>query len=346
MQRLCTLLALATAPTLSLAAQQSIDVDFESGTLGWSGPMGATGTSGINPTGGVDGGAGFQVDFSDFFITVRNGTNPAFLGDYTLFDSLTLSHELRVDEIEFFFSPVPRPWLIELRNFDLAQGGFPWTSVWFKFDDISAATHGDWTTFSVTIDDPLSTTLPAGWKGYGAEDPTTFEPILPAGVTFADVLAGVDEVALTTGEPGFFFGQTNFDLTIDNLSVATTGGPWSDLQSGLAGAAGVPQLYAAGSVAPGSPTAIGLSNAAPNAATFLVVGFSQVNQPLFGGTLVPSADIAVLSGQTDAVGAQPLGLPWPAGLASGTDIYWQYWVIDPSGPFGVTASNGLVCTTP
>jgi hypothetical protein len=35
--------------------------------------------------------------------------------------------------------------------------------------------------------------------------PVTFELTLPAGVTFADVLAGVDEFAVTGAVPGFFF---------------------------------------------------------------------------------------------------------------------------------------------
>ena len=345
MQRLCSLLALAAVPTLGVSAQQSVNVDFESGTLGWFGPAGFTGTSGIDPDGGVGGGAGYRVDFSDFFITVRNNVNPAFQGDLTQFDTVTLSTDLRVDDIIFFFSQVPRPWLIELRDYDLAQGGYPWTSVWYKFADISAATHGNWTNFSVTIDDPTSTTLPPGWKGYGDEDPNTFEPILPPGVTFADVLAGVDEIAWSTGEPGFLFGQTDFDITLDNISIATTGGPWTDLGRGLAGSGGVPQLYGAGTLAPGSFTAVALSNTAPAVPAFLAVGLSQVDLPLLGGTLVPSPDV-VLSLVSDDVGTVPFGAPWPAGIPSGLDVYWQYWMLDPSGPSGATASNGLVCKTP
>ena len=67
--------------------------------------------------------------------------------------------------------------------------------------------------------DPTQTDLPQGWGGSGDEDPNTFEPILPADRTFADVLAGVDEVVFTTFVPGFFYGFTNFDLQVDNVSV-------------------------------------------------------------------------------------------------------------------------------
>ena len=49
---------------------------------------------------------------------------------------------------------------------------------------------------------------------------------------------------------------------------------------------------------------------------------------------------------TDPFGVLPLGFTWPNSLASGTDIYWQCWIVDASGPQGVTASNGLVCVAP
>lgn len=345
MQRLLTTLVLATTAALG-QAQQTVNTDFESGTLGWVGPAGGGGMTGVLPTAGNGGGAGFRTIFNNFFVTFFNDTNAAYLGDYSQFDSVTLSIDVKVNLIEFFFSPVPRPWLVELRNYDLAQGGYPWTSVWFKWADISEATHGDWTTFSVTIDDPTATALPAGWRGYGAEDPVTFEPQLPAGVTFADVLAGVDEVAFTTGEPGFFFGFTDFDLVLDNIKIETTGGPFSDLGNGLAGADGTPQMFGDSTLLGGDSTLIGLSNAAPNSVAFLGVGTANVNLPFFGGTLVPSGDAAILPLVTDNDGFLPYTFDWPAGLAPGADLFWQYWVVDPSGPEGLTASNALVCTTP
>ena len=345
MQRLASLLVLAALPTLGVA-QQAVNVDYESGTLGWVGPVGGTGQSAIDPVGGVGGGAGYRIDFSDFFITVRNGQNAAFTGDYTQFDSVTLSTDLRVDQVDFFFSPVPRPWLVELRNTKLAQGGYPWTSVWFKFTDISAATHGSWTNFSVTISDPDATTLPAGWQGYGAEDPVTFAPILPPGVTFADVLAGVDEVVWSTAEPGWFFGQTDFDFTMDNTAISTTGGPWADLGQGLAGASGVPHLFGAGPLTDGSPNFVGMSGAASGSLAFVAVGSSQLNLPLLGGTLVSSADVAVLSLPTTSLGTLALPFSWPKGLPSGLPTYLQAWVLDAGAPQGVAASNGLVATTP
>ena len=308
--------------------------------------QGPGGTSGITPTGGVGGSAGYRVDFSNFFITVGNSLNPAFVGDYSQFDSVTLSADVRVDSIIFFFQQVSRPWFVELRSTKLAQGNYPWTSVWFKFAEISAANHGNWTNFSVTIDDTSSATLPTGWRGYGDEDPNTFEPILPAGITFADVLANVDEIVFSTAEPGFFFGQTEFDITLDNLSIETTGGPWDDRGNGLAGATGTPQLFGGGTLQPNSPTTIGLTNAAPFTPAMRVIGLSEVNFPLLGGTLVPSSDLPLKLALTDAFGTLPLNVNWPVGIPAGVDLYWQYWVADPTGPQGWTASNGLRSTTP
>ena len=74
-------------------------------------------------------------------------------------------------------------------------------------------------TMSVTIDDPTSEALPPGWIGFGDEDPVTFEPILPAGATFASVLASVDEFEITGAIPGFFFGSAMWDVRIDNVTV-------------------------------------------------------------------------------------------------------------------------------
>jgi hypothetical protein len=76
----------------------------------------------------------------------------------------------------------------------------------------------------VTIDDPSMIELPTGWGGYGAEDPDTFEPILPENRTFTDVLAGADAIVFTTFQPGFFFSEAFFQMRLDNITIETTGG--------------------------------------------------------------------------------------------------------------------------
>jgi len=200
------------------AAADTTVVTFAKGDAGgWVGPTGPGGTTSVVSTGGNPT-WNMRTVFNNFGITFFNNTNAAFLGDYTTSSSATVAIDLRVEFLNFFGQNVSRPWLVEFRNYDLAQGGYPWTSVWFKFAQVSSASVAQWKTFTVTFD-PRSAALPPGWQGYGAEDPVTYAPVLPPGVTFRDVLEGVDVVAFTTLEPGMFFGFTDHTFRIDNVTV-------------------------------------------------------------------------------------------------------------------------------
>ncbi|MEY3141838.1 MAG: hypothetical protein RLY21_331 [Planctomycetota bacterium] len=208
----------------SLAPNSHADttvVTFNKGNAqGWFGPNGNDGFGGATTIVPSDGNPTWNMRtvFQDFGIPYINASNPAFLGDFTTSQSVTLKIDLRVENLKFFGTNVSRPWLVELRNSSLATGGYPWVSVWYKFAQISTATHGQWTTFSITFD-PRATQLPPGWRGTGAEDPVTYAPVLPAGVTFRDVLEGVNSIAFTTLEPGMFFGFTDHTFRIDNITV-------------------------------------------------------------------------------------------------------------------------------
>ncbi len=190
---------------------------FSSGAEGWVGPSGGGGATTLEAAGGNPE-ANLRTVFNDFGITFANSSSVGFVFDLTTLTGVLIAIDLKVEQIDFFGSAVSRPWLVELRDTDDPEAGFPWTSVWWKFGDVSAATVADWTTFRVTVADPDATALPAGWGGYGAEDELG-NPILPAGRTFASVLAGVDEVAFTTFEPGFFFGFTDHTVRIDNVTL-------------------------------------------------------------------------------------------------------------------------------
>ena len=72
---------------------------------------------------------------------------------------------------------------------------------------------------SVIIAYPTSPTLPGRWIGFGDTDLSSFEPKLPAGATFATVLAGVDDFRITGAVPGFFFTNAFWDVQVDNISV-------------------------------------------------------------------------------------------------------------------------------
>ncbi len=190
---------------------------FSSGAEGWTGPQGFGGSTFIDGSLG-NGAPSMHTIFNDFGITFSNDSNGDFVGDYTQTSQVEISIDTYTSFLNFFGQDVQRTFIVELRDYDNPEGGYPWTSVWYALGDLNAANPG-WHTWGVTIADTLAEELPAGWGGYGAEDPETFEPILPAGRTFANVLAGVDEIAFTTLVPGFFFGFTDHDVAIDNITV-------------------------------------------------------------------------------------------------------------------------------
>ena len=78
-----------------------------------------------------------------------------------------------------------------------------------------------WQNFSVSIDDTQATELPPGWIGTGVSDPVApGGTTLPPGVTFADVLAGADELVITTNLLGSMLPVGVLDLRFDNICVA------------------------------------------------------------------------------------------------------------------------------
>jgi hypothetical protein len=213
------LIAIASSVSVAAALPDGL-VTFNDGSAGWSGPQGVGGIGTfIDPDDGNPA-PGFHTVFNDFGITFRNTTNPDFVRDLSQVAGFSFALDTKVEDIRFFGSPVPRPWLLELRDFDAGPNADQFASVWYKFADISAATHGDWTRFFAQVSESEYGALPQGWRGAGAEDPVTFEPMLPDGITFSDVIAGYDEIAVTTLEPGFFFGFTDFDVVIDDISLA------------------------------------------------------------------------------------------------------------------------------
>ena len=357
MQAARTSIALFILSVGSATANNTTTVDFESGAEGWVGPTGGGGNTFIDPTGGNGGGAGLHTVFTDFGITFFNNTNSAFLGDYTQFDQVTISMDIIVHELNFLGLPTPRPWLVELRDFDTAQAGYPWTSVWFLFDTISESGNSSWTTYSVTIADPTSTTLPAGWEGYGAEDPVTFEPILPPGVTFADVLSGVDEMAFTTFQPGFFFSSSLYDIVVDNISITTesSGSPVNYCTAGISASGCQATLSTVGTPSASAPSGflVNASNVegSKDGLYFFGVNGRQAvswgNGTSFRCVAPPVSRAGLLTGTgtnglCDGAFSQDLNARWQAKPATnpgaGTTTQLQLWYRDPNNTSNQTSS--------
>ncbi len=124
-------------------------------------------------------------------------------------------------------------------------------------------------------------------------------------------------------------------------------GPWTDLEGGLAGAAGNPQLAGSGMLLAGSAGSLALSLAAPTAPTLLLASLAETPAPFKGGTL--SALPAVLLVPLSSDGGGGWTLPWaawPAGVPAGTTLHFQVLVDDGAALQGVAISNLLRGTTP
>ncbi|MBK6941352.1 MAG: hypothetical protein IPH13_14330 [Planctomycetes bacterium] len=89
-----------------------------------------------------------------------------------------------------------------------------------------------------------------------------------------------------------------------------------------------------------------MRNAKPGSSAAIIVGFSQLNAPFMGGTLVPAPNTVVAGLPLDASGVLVIGTTMPVGVPSGAQFWVQYWILDPAGPQGVSASKGLRGTTP
>jgi hypothetical protein len=214
--RASSVIGIAVASALAGFAPAQTVVTFDKGPEGWS----INGFDEPTPTGGNPGARLHWDDFIDnFWVELRNDSNPAFIGDYTARGPVTLSVDVQVNYIRFFGTDVSRDLVLELRDYDNA-GKYPWVSVWTVLGNLEGGM--DWTTFSATIKDPNSEELPDGWGGTGDENEFG-EPRLPANRSFRDVLESVDQIVFTTATPGYFYGFTNFNLSVDNVSVLPVG---------------------------------------------------------------------------------------------------------------------------
>ncbi len=219
---------------LALPALADTTTTFDNGLEGWS----ISGRTDINPFGGNPGANLHGVLIDVFGADIRNNTNEAFLGDLTRYGQFELSIDIQVNSIDFFGMQVSREMVVELRDYT-NNNGYPWTSVYYSLGTLQASDRGadGWITYSVIIDDPFAAALPPGWGGYGDETPLG-DPILPGDRTFASVLQSVDEISFTTFVPGFFFGFTNFDIQVDNITIRTVPTPSALALLGLGGLVG------------------------------------------------------------------------------------------------------------
>jgi hypothetical protein len=197
----------------SANAQTSV-VDFSNGTQGWNNPV----NSWIDSSLGNQAPA-YRTQMVDTFGLTWQNTSADVLGALAPNKTVTIGLDFKALSITYLGDEVARHLTVELRDYDNTSGGYPYTSVWFDLGTVDAAMQG-WKHLSVTIADTSASALPAGWGGYGDEN-AYGEPVLPAGRSFADVLAHADAVVFTTYVPGYFYGFTTYDVAIDNISISS-----------------------------------------------------------------------------------------------------------------------------
>ena len=105
-------------------------------------------------------------------------------------------------------------------------------------------------------------------------------------------------------------------------------------------------LDASGALIAADLFSLELTSARPNTPVLLVIGYSALNLPFSGGTLVPSLDFILAGFSTSPAGALTLAGPFAAGVPAGFSFYAQYWIPDPLGVQGFAASNALLLTAP
>ncbi len=198
--------------------------------------------------------------------------------------------------------------------------------------------------------DPIWCNVEGGFPGTGNID---FDPVFtcsPCGdfhlaPTSACVDAGNPAWTASSetdldGDPRVQFGRV--DIGADEANFAS--GPWTFLGHALPGVLGSPSMAGTGTLLPGSATKLTVANAPANLSLWFVAGASELLAPFKGGVMVPAFELLLGPIGTGPVGVNSLTGTWP-GLPAGFTISLQGWIADPSGPVGMTATNGLRATS-
>ncbi|GJM22993.1 MAG: hypothetical protein DHS20C15_29080 [Planctomycetota bacterium] len=159
---------------------------------------------------------------------------------------------------------------------------------------------------------------------------------------------------------GIGAGSDGYDISADGTSVVFQGltledgwraylvevGPWVSLGQSLPAGALAPKFVGTGTLEPGSNARVELRDGLPLANAWMVLGLSELNAAFKGGVMCPAVDVLLGPFSLDASGEFGANFNFPAGVPSGTELFLQGWVSDPSGPLGFSASNCMLATTP
>lgn len=135
--------------------------------------------------------------------------------------------------------------------------------------------------------------------------------------------------------------QEHHGFTIHEPSLFTI------LAGGTYGTLGKPALVPKGPLTAGSTLSMKIIDAKPDAPAVLFFGFQSLPAPFFGGQLYPFPAPRLLNLVVDASGSASGQGTWPAGVPSGTQVWYQLAVLDALVPLhGVALSDALVSVSP
>lgn len=141
-------------------------------------------------------------------------------------------------------------------------------------------------------------------------------------------------------------GTTGAYRLATHLYTGASSAAWESIGSPVAGFSGAPALVGDGTLVAGAPTTIALANAPPFSNTALVIGAAPLFAPFFAGTLYPVPHVVIPGLPANSYGHWQLTAPWPVGVPTGTQFYFQAIVPDATAPFGIALTRGLRATAP
>jgi hypothetical protein len=141
----------------------------------------------------------------------------------------------------------------------------------------------------------------------------------------------------------FQFFLTSFAISLNETYPA--GGPLLDLGHQLKGGGRYPIQIATGSFAGGTPFSFSLALGPGSGTVYHVVGWSVINAPFKGGTMVPMPNLLSGPWPTTSTGSLLLAGNWPMGVPSGFPIAAQFW-FPSSAVAGFASSSGVRIVTP
>jgi len=262
---------------------------------------------------------------------------PVAQGDQVVFARL----RLRIDVSTAGHYKVTHPYGVD--EFDVAVPGVKA----INFTDDSIAALG-----ATAFDTPLGAAARIGptLLGWDAGAPPGYlgNPNVPHTVTGSPFGTNFFRVeGPNIGGPGVNSIQTTFFSIAGKLGAAPPVSHFTNLGSGKPGVGGVtPLLTGTGDLLAGTPFTIDLTQALGSAPALYFVSPTSGATPFLGGILIPNPATGERRNTlTNALGEVHAHGTFP-NVPSGTSFFMQFFVLDPAGTQGASASNALQAIVP